>query len=604
MKRVQRATLAALAAAIEGGRPELAKQELRRFDPLIRWRAKRILLSALDRAHLGTNVHDPVHLARIAFLSVAKGSPDADFDDIAAVAAEQLGLAATLKPPRRGPWLTLSLVAIALLSTLAAFVGWKLTRPFDPRSAADGRALSEHMTSFVIATSRGDAAAQRQARTAATSAAVRKALGPAPTDRLAELLDAAAAVGGTSSAEHIQEASHRMTLAAGAFNRALAEGKHPFFVDTDLLPGPTGPRAALLGFYVEREVLMKSGGDTHRVVHLWRLDRLNVVQGYTGYTRPSMPAATVLLDQVESDLVRYVLPALPEGQPMSLVDEAADYEADMRGQSWVPAVNARAGELVRSYFAATDPGRDGEVRRVGELLARRRTLVESWRKDLAGLGQVLRVPERLVPEADYAEDLSLRVPRAQLGEWDSLHAELSRPGPAAAFRRLRDFYASSVERHEVQHRIDFARGLFPVPEILCKQLGVDDPLDAPEGTLRARAREELSAYLASVIASTHSPVLELVLLSRHVFVGRGGTYWHAALAAFRGIAAELGLDSDALVGQGVIRPGRFAQLWTAILAKPPDELRGAAQRFYDKAFGTALASVEVVSRTDHREWRH
>ncbi len=197
------------------------------------------------------------------------------------------------------------------------------------------------------------------------------------------------------------------------------------------------------------------------------------------------------------------------------------------------------------------------------------------------------------------------MPRAQLGEWDSLHAELSRPGPAAAFRRLRDFYASSVERHEVQHRIDFARGLFPVPEILCKQLGVDDPLDAPEGTLRARAREELSAYLASVIAQALTRQCSSWsscpgMSSSAAAVPTGTPPWPPS----GGSRAELGLDSDALVGQGVIRPGRFAQLWTAILAKPPDELRGAAQRFYDKAFGTALASVEVVSRTDHREWRH
>lgn len=604
MSRVRRATLSALAIAIAEGRPELGKRELQCFDPLIRWRAGKLLSAALDRAHLSTNVHDPVHLCRVAFLNVATGAPEASFDDVEAVRAEQEAWLGKLRPPRRGPWLSLALGALVLAAAAAAALVWRFTRPFDPRQNADGRALSEHMTAFVVAASRGDRAAAERARAGATSAEVRKALGGEATDRLGELFDAAAAMNGLQAPDQLKEANHRLTLAAGALNRALAAAKRPYFVDTDVLPGAGGARAALLGFYVEREASVSSGEQAHRVVHLWRLDHLNLVQGYTGYTRPSMPAATVLLDQVESDLVRYVLPALPDGSPMSLIDEATELEVEARGGDWAPGVNARAGELVRGYFAQTDQGRDRAVRRVGELLARRRALIASWRKDLAGLGHVLRVPERLVPEADYAEELSLRVPRAQLGEWDSLHAELLQSDNLAAFRRLRDFYVASVERHEVQHRIDFARGLVPIPELLCRQLGVEDPLDAPEGTLRARAREELSAYLASIVSSTHSPVLELVLLSRHVFVGRGGTYWHAALAAFRGIGGELGLDVDALIGRGVIRPERFAKLWTELLLKPPAELRAAAERFYAKAYGGPLAAVEVVGRVEHRQWRH
>ena len=604
MTRARRATLAALAAAIGAGRPDTARDELRRFDPLIRWRAGKLLANALDRAHLGTNVLDPAHLCRIAFLNLAKTAPDADFDDVAAVRAEQEALAATLRAPLRGPWLSLGLALTLLVAVAAALIGWRVTRPFDPRLSPGGRALSEHMTGFVVAAARGDRAGTERARAAATSAPVQKDLGAEPAAKLGELFDAAAALNGAREPERLKEASHRLTLAAGALNRSLGASGRPYFVDTDVLPGPAGAQAALLGFYVERETQIRSGDETHRVVHLWRLDRLNLVQGYTGYTRPSMPAATVLLDQVETDLVRYVLPALPDGEPMTLIDEATELEVEARGGGWVKGVNSRAGELVRGYFAATELGSDPAVRRVGELLARRRALIESWRKDLAGLGHVLRIPERLVPEADYAEDLSLRVPRAQLGEWDSLHSDLAARQQLDAFLRLRDFYVASVERHEVQHRLDFARGLVPIPEILRKQLGVEDPLDAPEGSLRARAREELSAYLASIIASTHSPVLELVLLSRHVFVGRGGTYWHAALAVFRGIALELGLDPDALIGRGVIRPERFAKLWSALFEKSPPDLRAAASRFYVKAYGFELPNVERVGKKDHRPWRH
>ncbi|MFO0569644.1 MAG: hypothetical protein U0263_28605 [Polyangiaceae bacterium] len=488
---------------------------------------------------------------------------------------------------------------------VAGFFAHRLTRLFDPRAFEGGRALSSMATRFP-----GRCRTQGRARDGPRSGGgaerrVAKALGLAATWRLRRApRRQRGGLDQTTEAEGLRAADERVTRAAGALNRSLLDARQPFFVDTNVLAGPSGATAALLSFYVEREVTAKSGADTHRVVHLWRMDQLNLVQSYAGYTRPSMPAATVLLDQVETDLVRYVLPALPDNEPMSLVDEATELNVESRGGTWVKEVNARGAELVRAYFASTDEGKDPAVRRVGELLARRRALVESWRKDLAGLGHVLRIPERLVPEADYSEDLSLRVPRAQLGEWDSLHAELLEKKQRAAFRRLRDFYVASVERHEVQHRLDFARGLIPIPELLARQLGVEDRLDAPSGSLRARAREELSAYLASIVSSTHSPVLELVLLSRHVFVSQGGTYWHAALAVFSGIAIELGIDPDAIIGRGVIRAERFARLWTAVLERSPAELRSAADRFYQKAYGGPLASVEIVGRRDNPEWRH
>ena len=80
----------------------------------------------------------------------------------------------------------------------------------------------------------------------------------------------------------------------------------------------------LTTYYVEREALVVSGDRSVRAIHLWRLDDLNLREGYLGYTRPSTPAALVLLDQIESDLVRYVLPALPPGEQMLLVDERTE----------------------------------------------------------------------------------------------------------------------------------------------------------------------------------------------------------------------------------------------------------------------------------------
>ena len=39
---------------------------------------------------------------------------------------------------------------------------------------------------------------------------------------------------------------------------------------------------------------------------------------------------------------------------------------------------------------------------------------------------------------------------------------------AALDERFRDRYVASVQRHEVQHRLDFDRGLVPVPPSICR----------------------------------------------------------------------------------------------------------------------------------------
>src|SRR6201999_4491591 len=101
---------------------------------------------------------------------------------------------------------------------------------------------------------------------------------------------------------------------------------------------------------------------------------------------------------------------------------------------------------------------DPHVLEVGTLLAKRRMLVRRWRRTMADGGNLLRVPERLIPEADYGKSLHLRVANEELYDWDELHGDLLSKKNYAAFLRLRDPYVLAIERHEVEHRLDFARG--------------------------------------------------------------------------------------------------------------------------------------------------
>src|SRR5262249_32151796 len=148
--------------------------------------------------------------------------------------------------------------------------------------------------------------------------------------------------------EESSPASDQFLASAGAFNRAVAQQGLPYFIDSDLLTlgEPPVVLPMLYSFYIEREAEVHGANAMVRVVHLWRLDNLNLAQSFVGYTRPRSEAALVLLDQIESELVLYVLPALPEGEEALLVDqESLDPESD-----WQRALHTRSGEIVRAYY--------------------------------------------------------------------------------------------------------------------------------------------------------------------------------------------------------------------------------------------------------------
>jgi hypothetical protein len=597
---VQRLALFALARGVEHGQSQHAFAALKGFDPVLRLAARGKIRGALSRARLMTNQQDEAHQMRLAFIELSGRTLVADFDDVEAVQAEQTSAAAALVPPRRGPWLTLGVSIAVALAAVAAVLTFRLTRPFDPRATAGGEVFGKDVPDFVVALSRDDAAKIAEARARATGAAPKKALGEPVVQSLDRLLDAT--VGLRAAGLEDPKARDAYDSSTAGLNRALAEQNRPYFVDADIFGTAQAVSPLLLGFYVQSEAQVQSGTSSDRVVHLWRLDKLNLNQHYYGYTRPSTPAAIVLLDQIESDLVRDVLPALPASESMHLVDE----ETEIQNPPWVAKVNERGAKLVREYFSTVPEGRDASVQKVGELLARRRALVAKWRTELAGLGHILVVPERLVPEADYAEELSLRVPRAGLHEWDALHDELLTRANLSAFERLRNHYVASVERHEVQHRLDYRRDLVPVPSLLAELLGVENPLDAPYGTRPARARDEMSAFLASVIDSGPSPALELALMARHVFAKHslGNAYSYAVLGAFIGIARELKIDTERLIGWRRIRRENAAALFLALTERPPDQIRKAARRFYHASYGQPLPAVKTTSKKENASWRH
>jgi hypothetical protein len=598
---IQRIALEALGKGIEHGTIEECDPPLAAHDPILRAFARKRIRSALRDAGLLTAVQQPLHLLRVAFLIVARRHASSDHDDVERVAREQLELRRSVAPPRRGRWLSTTLLAGLLIAFGSVAVILDATRAFDPRASAAGSILSGPVSQHLVALSRSDSARLERARSGALDGIAEKAFGEQGTAKLGELLAAAESLAEAKSSERLA-ARDGFLSAAENFNHLLDQRSLPYFLDADVLVTESGPMPLLVSFYIERDVSMTSNDKGVRAIHLWRLDKLNFRHNFLGYTRPRTPAAMVLLDQIETDLVRHVLPAIPPDEPMVLVDE----RTEAREPAWAVELSRRAGQLIRRHFERVPPDQIDGVENVGRLLARRRALVRKWRAEVRGLGFELVVPERLVPENDYVTDLENRVPRSNLIEWQEIHESLMSRDGYNAFLRLRNRYVWSVERHEVQHRLDYARELVPVPEILAKRLGVENPIGVEEGSLPARARDELSAYLASIAQANDSPLLELVLLARFLFdeTNLGGPYSYAALAAYEGIGKELGLDADALLGVGPIGRERLTRLFYAVNERPSDEIRAAASRFYRSAYGQELPTVEVRSSKANPEWRH
>ncbi|HEY4102605.1 MAG TPA: hypothetical protein VGM44_01900 [Polyangiaceae bacterium] len=592
---------AALARGVEAESVIAANAALGKLDPLLALVARRRVRRLLRRADLeAVLLDDPAQRLRIAALFNEDPKIALDFSDRDAVLARYAELGARPGPNRRGPWFTLGTLFILGALLAAGFFVRRAFAPFDPRETAAGRVLGEGLAMFVARTSNGvNGTALAETRQTLTGPEAQKALGKDTVGALSELLDASGWVVASQNPDGPLRESERFYNGANSLGALMRKGKLPYFVDADIIARAGAPLPLLMSFYIERESEFEAGGTTVRAIDLWRLDTLGIRYGALGYTRPRTPAALVLLDQIESDLVRSVLPALAPGESSELVDD----ETREQDLPWVTEIERRAGETVRNHYAALSA--DPHVLEVGRLLAKRRMLVRRWRATVADGGHLLRVPERLIPEANYGKDLHLRVANEELYDWDELHDDLLAKKNYAAFLRLREPYVAGIERHEVEHRLDFARGFRPIPASLCKILGLENPLDAPAGSRQERVSSEFSAYLAQLADAPDSPELELVVLSSILLnANSGGTYWYAALGLFEAIATELGIDPERVVGRGRLERERIATLVAQLLTRNPSELRTAAMRAYEKAYGEPVPHVVKKKTSQNAEWRH
>ncbi len=575
----------------------MAREEaLDALDPLIRAVLRRRIARLLRRAELLTAHADPLHRARLAYL-LASGRDVAAPDEVDSVRAEAEALEPPGSPGRKGPWLT-ALALIGILACAGAVLGgrWLLAPKRLETSSPVARIVGHDLARFVVAVSRNDSSLQNELMASMTGAQASHVLGVRSANELAALLRSMQALhaGKGGDPTPLLEAFQSRTV---AFDKALADAKLPFFVDADSATLEQWPEPVLQSYYVQRESAAASADKRVRVLQLWRLDKLNVRHRVLGFTRPNTPAAIVLLDQVESDLVRFTLPAAAPQGTLELVD----VNTRTRGEAWVAEVEQQAAKVVRGYYRGLGALADSAAE-LARLLGRRKELLRKWDASLRGQGIELNAPTGLFADAKLTETLGIRVPRSDREEWDAIEDELRERLPS--FEALRDRFVLGVERHEVQHRIDYQRGLIPVPASLCGWLGLENPLDAPTGGLAARARDETSAYLAELARNDDSPLLDLVILSNFVLnqETRNAPYTYAALAVYAALGKELGIDVQAVLGRSISRP-RFARLAIELWSRSESELRNGARRAYAAEFGFELPSVRREGGHENARYR-
>jgi hypothetical protein len=389
--------------------------------------------------------------------------------------------------------------------------------------------------------------------------------------------------------DHFAEAVRR-------WNRALREHRLGYFFDAYAALYPGRGEVGLFAFRVEAAPRYRqtdpSAADspTHiDALHLRRIDKLNLVQFLLGYTSRRMDVAVVLLDKLEHQLATRLGPALVPNAPMPL-----ELEDDTQ---LATSIKGRAGQLVREAFNTAFPNENQALTELGELLQKRNALFTRVNERLAPRGIKMTVPERLELAPDYLDQLERVTSPSDRAELADLQDRLTAPSMRRLFARLLLRHASSVERHEVQHRLDFADPEHAVPTALLSAMGVEDTDENRKERSIERAASELSAYTAELARDPGWVMVNLALLTEHLYDGSGGAEGWSAILILDGLAELVGIYAAdnaprRLLDSLPLDSDDVAPVHLALMATRPAALSEAAATLWQRWYGRPLAIIE------------
>jgi hypothetical protein len=507
--------------------------------------------------------------------------------------------------PRRSPRLMIGIVAAAIVAGGALAAKHFFFRPFSPLDSAAGQALGRSVATFLIeeqANLRNGGLPQAQKDRAADvlDDKAREALGPEVSSRLETILRTTVDVEATPNPP--DELENRFEQEGVLLNQAIAARGLPYFVDPSIIHFSRTTMPILYSFYIEREDTLTGADKQVRALFVRRLDALNFKAAAVGYTTPSSTAALILLDDVESQLIEFLLPAVAAGEDTLLLD----LDSIDPNSAWQKDLRARSAAIIKAAYGNLPGASAEQVEELGALFYRRRALVRSWMKALDKQRYRLHIPRRLIPEADYAKELGSRVPIAEVGEWNAIHARLMEAPMLRAFDAAVEQQARSVEQHETQHQLDYDRDRIIVPKPVLDMLGLRSADDAYDDKFAMYVANEVSAYLAELVRGPDSPALLLMALSQNAFNRDewGGAYCYAALVVIDGVAAQLGVSGDKLVGRGQVDRAALTKRFLAITDKSEQQIRDAARLAWEAWYEAKLPDVKMVKAEVHPSWRH
>jgi hypothetical protein len=453
--------------------------------------------------------------------------------------------------------------------------------------------------------SRGRAAeavarAALDAEVQATLAAARGALSADTVSFLhAVLAQSIEIVGADAQVDRVAAESHVRSV--DALDAAIQSEGLAYYVDAEVLSeGAIGQhRVYLSTFVVENVAIYEADSRTVRALRLRRLDRLNFARAVLGFTRPQVRDALVLMERVEEHLVQAIVPALAEGGAMPIADEH-----DAAGREIMTAVGRVAADGVREEAAIWMGGDGARAYELGALLARRHAFFGAWSERLLDRGIVLREPDTYVLDRAGYAPLEGALTPAERRDLDEIAEALEDEDHQRTYRAIEARFVASIERHEVQHRLDFEMGtLGTLPPRLEGMVG---PLRRGDlvNPLAERANAELSAYLSEIARDATIARANLALLVRNLFDVRlwGTPECYAALVVLEGLADRAGIaHGSVVVGHGIDR-GQVARLHLALASRPDEALRTSAEQLWAELYGRALPGLRT-SATGGDVWR-
>ncbi len=403
---------------------------------------------------------------------------------------------------------------------------------------------------------------------------VEKALGPRANGELVMLIESAKRA--KLAANDDDDAITAFDIATARMDNALLASKLPYFVDTNVIVNlDRGSKFVIMyEFTVDSMGLFQSEAAKVRSVRVRRIDKLNWEHTLLGFVNPHRIYAVVLLDQIDELMVRYLLPGLAADSPLALI--AFDETPSPASR----AIAARGGEVAREELGTIVAPQD--ALEVGEALRARRELFVKWR---TVMHVPVKPPAKLAMDlAGFEKELSDDLSHEELRTLRDVQHRLSQPTAVETYERLRDAFADSIERHEVQHRIDIIRPI-PIP----KEIDELVPPNAGKSSDRRRQRmqAELSAYLSQIGRDEKMARTTYTLLLRFLVdpKTRNTPEAVAAMITTEELAKELRVkDVVPLVHAGRLDEDRMVRAHTEFCRQKTPDLAAAARKAWARIF--------------------